>query len=122
MGTDVLPALSRLWVAHLDASLAIWRVTDRLWSSSLDACFSVHDHGMEDRERFLLDEVPGSARGQRFRQAEEAVRELALGLRVGKVQHLEAMIEAIDCVKQRRSSCRRALEASSSSWRTADRR
>lgn len=104
MANDFLPALSRLWVAHLDASVAIWRMTDRLWSSSLDACFAAHDHEMEDRERSLLNDVPGLARRQRLREAEEAVRELALGLRGGKAQRLKAMIQAIDAVKQRRLS------------------
>jgi hypothetical protein len=63
---------------------------------------------MEDRERCVLDDARGLPRGQRLREAEEAVRELALGLRGGKVQRLEAMIQAIDRAKQRPSSRRLA--------------
>ena len=111
MGTDDQPMLRRLWAAHLEAAFAAWRIFDGLVSRSLDACGVPRGHRTEDCEHLVQSEtVARIVRGERFTKAEEAIGALALGLRGGKVKRLEAMIEAIDGLREERSSDQRPLE------------
>lgn len=115
MGTDDQPTLSRLWAVHLEVSFVAWRIFDGWLGRSLDACLLPRDHRTEECEDPVESEnVPRIVRGRRFREAEEAIGALALGLRGGKVKRLEAMIEAIDGFREARSSARRAPEGPSS--------
>lgn len=115
MGTDVQPTLSRLWAAQLEISFVAWRIFDGWLGRSLDVCLVPRDHRTEDCEHPVETEnVPRIVRGRRFREAEEAIGALALGLRGGKVKRLEAMIEAIDGFREERLSTRRAPEGPSS--------
>lgn len=114
MGTDDQPALSRLWAAQLEVSFVAWRIFDGWLGRSLDAFLVPRDHRTEDCEHPVKTEnVPRIVRGQRFREAEEAIGALALGLRGGKVKRLEAMIQAIDGFREERLSARRAPEGRS---------
>jgi len=114
MGTDDQPRLCRVWTVHIEASFVAWRIFDRWLGRSLSA-LAPRDHSTEECEHPAGSEtVPRTVRGQRFREAEEAIGTLALGLRGGKAKRLEALIEAIDGLRDGHSSAQQAPEDPSS--------
>ena len=100
--TDTM--LPGLLLSPLHGMLAGWRVLDGLLSRSLNGWSFIRVNYAGDRSTEQAIEGGVASFGRQLGIVEEALRELARGLPGEKVERLEAMMQAIEWVKEERLS------------------
>lgn len=100
MDDAITSTLFRLLLAPFNGMLAGWRVLEGLLSGSLNNWSLIRIDYAGDRRVERAVEGGVASFGRQLGIVEEAVRELALGAPGEKIQRLEAMMQAIEWVKQ----------------------